>query len=340
MSILFIITGILILLVVIYDITYTTLAPKGAGVISKKISKYVWRICLKTSDYDGNEQFLTNIGYLLLYIILITWILLIWLGNTLIIFSDPEAITYKDKFVTSFIDKAYYTGYLLSTMGSGEYHPVKPFWKIYAALVSFSGFGFFTMAISYLIPVVNAVAEKRALANYIASLGKNSIEILKNGYDGENFTQLEAHFHYLTPEILKLTKNHQAYPALHYFHENKIADSICIYMSCLDEVISILLCDVNKEQKPGASTILPLRHALTLFLQTLHGAYLNPQDKEPDIPDYEKLKHVIPGDITSDHFKNSFGGLNKRRRIILSYLEHHGWTWEDVYTADFSLEFE
>lgn len=341
MNIYFFVLGVLLVLFALYDLTYTTLAPKGAGIITRKVSSWLWRISLFISGKYGRTFFLSNIGYLLLYVILLIWILMIWAGNTLIIYSDKDALMDPDKqLVTSFIDKTYYIGYVLSTMGSGEYHPLKPGWKVYAALISFTGLVFITIAISYIIPVINAVAEKRSLANYIAGMGKNPFQIIEKAYDGHGFKKLEDHFQYLIPEILKLTKNHQAYPALHYFHENKLVDSSCINLSSLDEVISILLCTVEENKRPKDSVVMPLRHSMTLFLQTLHGAYLNPKEDEPEFPDYNRLAEIIPANKSQDYFRNNFSQLNKRRRIILAYLNHHGWKWKDMYEADYNLEFE
>lgn len=317
------------------------MSPNGAGIITSRVSSFVWRLSLKLCRNDGSSWLLSNVGFLLLYLMLLIWIVMIWMGNTLIIYSDVYALQDPDKlYITSFLDKAYYIGYVLSTMGSGEYTPTNQYWEIYAAAISFTGLVFITIAISYLIPVINAVADKRALANYIAGLGKNPYDILENHYNGKDFSQLNKHFEYLTPEVLKLTKNHQAYPALHYFHEHKYVDSTCIYLSCLDEMISILNCGTEEEKRPAKNILLPLRHALTLFLQTLHGAYLNPEVEKPQLPDHKKFKEIIPDGIDNEQFIQSFSNLSKRRRIILAYLKHHGWSWEKLYGADYTLEFE
>lgn len=335
METILLITGILLMALGIYDLTYTTLAPRGAGILTGKLSHWIWSASLFIAGKKGSHGWLNNVGHITLYSVLLVWIVLIWLGNTLILYSDPVSLRNGDhEFVTGFIQKFYYTGYVLSTMGNGEFMPVEGFWEVYAAVISFSGLVLITIAISYLIPVVSAVAEKRALSTYISSLGRNPIDILAKAYNGEDFKSLENHLLKLHQEVLMLIQNHQAYPVLHYFHSTNHFNSSSINICALDEALSILLYAVKEEYRPSDSYLMPVRYSVSRFLETLHNAYINPSDKTPDPPDLQWLQEKE--ELLNDDWHEYYSELVNRRTVLQAYLDNHGWTWDDMSTLDYT----
>jgi hypothetical protein len=56
---------------------------------------------------------------------------------------------------TTVVNKIFYTGYTLSTLGLGDMEPEGNFWDI-LAILSFTGLILISIAITYLIPVVSA----------------------------------------------------------------------------------------------------------------------------------------------------------------------------------------
>jgi hypothetical protein len=62
---------------------------------------------------------------------------------------------------TTVVNKIFYTGYTLSTLGLGDMEPEGNFWDILTAILSFTGLILISIAITYLIPVVSAEIAKR-----------------------------------------------------------------------------------------------------------------------------------------------------------------------------------
>lgn len=69
---LYLLGGILIVLLTIYDMIYTILSPKGSGFIADRISRFLWRGILKITGSDGNKKILSFIGPFIILIIVLT----------------------------------------------------------------------------------------------------------------------------------------------------------------------------------------------------------------------------------------------------------------------------
>ncbi|NJW55782.1 ion channel, partial [Salinimicrobium oceani] len=89
----------------------------------------------KVFDYSG---MIVNLA------VLFVWILLVWLGLFLVYSYDPSAITNSDSRPANWVERLYYTGYVLSTLGLGNFKPTTPFFEILTSVFSFFGFIFFT----------------------------------------------------------------------------------------------------------------------------------------------------------------------------------------------------
>ncbi len=267
-----------------------------------------------------------------------------WIGNTLIIYSDPQALKVPSDgaYITSFIDKFYFTGYVLSSMGNGDYVPASAIWKFFTAFISFSGVLFMTLAISYLIPVVEAVTLKRLISIRIYQIGASPEDILSKHYRQGSYKELINLISSLDKSILKVAQNHLAYPVINYFHSVKTYESISIYLAVLDETISILSVVIPKTKRDENFYRLDsTKEAITFFLSTLKSAHISPSDDEPEHPDTSYFEvNEIPKLEDDEEIKNQFMHLVERRKLLLAYIQNDGWTWRELSHPQGSITIE
>ncbi len=67
------------------------------------------------------------------------------------------------------VGKIYFAGYTIFTLGNGDYQPLGG-WRIVTVIANATSLIIVTLSISYLIPLLSAVVEKRVLAGRISPL--------------------------------------------------------------------------------------------------------------------------------------------------------------------------
>ena len=147
--------------------------------------------------------------------VLAAWILLVWLGLFLVYSWNPEAVVNSEGRVANTVERLYFTGYVLSTLGIGNFMPITRLFEIITSLFSFFGFIFFTSSMTYFISVSSALVNKKTLAKSIYNLGKSPREI------ADKFVSLDTSYSYqqflnLQEMVDKHSVNHHAYPVIHF----------------------------------------------------------------------------------------------------------------------------
>jgi hypothetical protein len=244
--------GALIIALVLTDVFVTTLAPRGTGIITERLRGWIWRFFLYISGGNGTNKLLNYAGMFTILFLLLGWLCALWLGNALLYISDVNSVvnSIDNNIVATNLEKVYFVGYVLSTMGLGDFAPNGQGWKIYTSIISFSGFIIITMAVTYLVPVLSAEMSKRQTSIYIHSLGTSPNDILLNAWNGKDFSRLSKHFNKISQYVMQQSQNHVAYPILHNFHSNYRREAIYINLSALDEALSILLIYMPEHIKP------------------------------------------------------------------------------------------
>jgi len=126
---------------------------------------------------------------IILLLALIAWTLLLWMGWTFIFAGAQDSIIdIHGLGPISWTSRIYYTAYTIFTLGLGDYIPREGFWQIATALAT--GI-FITLMVSRALWILNAVNKKRSFAKDVHALGKRSEEVLKNGWNGKDFHDLD-----------------------------------------------------------------------------------------------------------------------------------------------------
>lgn len=327
------------LLVTANDLINTSLSVHGAGFITKRLSKTIWTILLAIHKKTGARKHLELGGAFILVAILINWLLLIWISASLLFISQPDSLmNVETNTTTTVVNKIFYTGYTLSTLGLGDMEPEGPFWDVLTAILSFTGLILISIAITYLIPVVSAEIIKRRISVYITTLGCSVDEILLNYWNGKNFKELEQPFIRLSDSIILHAQNHKAYSVLHFFHSSDKKEAFALNLTNLDEVLTMLLHNIPAENQPSFNVLMGLRKAITSYLVTLPEAFITHGDEIPPLPELTALESKGIQLIQGKTADLAYEKIKSRRRLLLSLIKDDGWKWSDLQAGSYNHE--
>lgn len=328
MDIFWAVLGILLLVLVSIDILWTTLLIAGGGPVTNLIVSFLWGIFLYFHKKTKVHKLLSYGGLVVIIVNLLVWVGLTYLSWVLIFSSNEQAILLGEtKAPADLGSRIYYVGYTLITLGVGDYVAGSDLWQIVTIIASANGFILVTLSITYLLPIVSSVVQKRSLGGYIFSLGETPCQILTNAWNGTDYSSLSSHFSSLSPQILELSQKHLAYPILHCFHTPNRHTATAPNIAALDEALTILEYGIPPSQQPVKLTTNTLRNSISIFLGNRHSPYLKKESNPPPSPDLEIFE---VNSISTDQFELEVRRLKKRRKILLSFVNHDGWEWDEV----------
>lgn len=333
------ILGVILLLITAVDLINTSLSVRGAGFITKRLSKTIWTVLLAIHKKTGAGKLLELGGAFILVSILINWLLLIWISASLLFISQSDSlINVESNTATTITSKIFYTGYTLSTLGLGDIEPYGPFWEILTSILSFTGLILISIAITYLIPVVSGEIIKRRISVYITTLGCSVEDILRNYWNGENFKELEQPFISLTGTVILHAQNHKAYSVLHFFHSSDKKEAFALNLTNLDEVLTMLLHAIPEAQQPSFNILMGLRRAITSYLVTLPEAFITAGDETPPLPGLSAFENMGIPLIRGKTLELAYEKIKSRRRLLLSLIKDDGWNWNDLQAGSYNHE--
>jgi hypothetical protein len=325
--------GAILLVVTFIDIFQTVIQIGGGGIVSKLFSAYLWKFLVMLARGNPQSKILDYAGSLILVSLFFFWVMLLWAGFGLIYLSDGDAVvdTYSGHSASA-IGKLYFVGYTLTSLGNGDLKAGSDDWRLMTNFMGIGSVFIVTLSISYLLPVLQAVLSKRVLAKYINQLGNSPQEILLNGWNGKNFSQLYDKLSAVDTMILKHTEDHMAYPILHYFHAKKQEFSAPLNLTKLDEaltLIQILELDTGSNQYDW----LFLRKSLDGYIKMLKNSFVRPNQVPPPL-EFERLAATFPHVVhKTNYLERMQEELSERRKVLLGLINKDCWQWDDVEQA-------
>lgn len=321
-------SGLLILLYLVFEIFWTTLGESG-GPLTNRIAQLLWRLLPRRSPLIPH-RLLSFLGIQIVLTVIVAWICLLWLGWLLIFWSSAEAVLHSQTHLPAdFWARVYFTGFTIFTLGTGDYAPQGALWQVLTAIASLSGLFLVTFSITYLVPIVQATAHKRMVALTLFSLGGTPQAILANTWNGRNWQPLEQHLTMLMPELATLKQHYVTYPVLNYFHTSDPAEVISLRLAALDEALTILIYGLEEKQQYFQPGLLhPTRQLLSACLQTMARTYSIKQvGKIPPSPNLSTLAECGIPVIAQQQFQRNLAELAERRALWLALIQETGWSW-------------
>ena len=338
-DILLIAAGAAVVLAVLYDLGATTISLSAVrGPVSGRMSAVVWALGNRSRSSRRRLQRIT--GPLLVVSILIGWFVTLTVGWTLIFSAEgaltstaePEQKTSQVRWVDALF---FVFGRLVGT-GSSNLEPDEAGWSTAVALLTLSGVILLTLVIAWILPVVGAVVQKRALASKVSALGGTPEGIVCQSWTGRDLGDLNLHLLPLIGELTILAQRHLAYPVIHYFHSSADRTAIGPRLAALDEALTLVsagrLDDVDRETGLDVSVTRPLRQAISDYLSTLEYVFIQPSETVPALPSFDRLVElgIVDGDVMGKELRELADELETRRALLHGYVEHDGWSWASV----------
>lgn len=325
-----IVVGALLVAIVFADAFMTTLTVSwGPGPLSSRVLAALWRLLLAVYRRRGSAV-LTVAGALLLVTTVVLWVLLLWLGWSLVFWGSDSVVHAKTGATAGPFDAAYYAGYTLFTLGTGDFVPSTTVTRLLSVVTTFTGLFLVTLAITYLVAVVSAVVRRRSLAIRIHGLGPDATQIVARGWQDGRFSPLfEQQLLGLTPDVVNGAEQHLAYPVLHYFHTRGRDLAASQAIVDLDEALLVMTAVVRPPFRPDPSVTEPLRHAIGRYLSTVHEVAWSPRADPPPPPSLDRLRRLRVPLVSDDELDRVLEREQPRRKELNRLLKSDGWEWTD-----------
>lgn len=323
----YLIIGLMLLCIGFFDFFYTTLSASNSSFITSAVSKVIHKVILLTEKKFGRKVFALS-GLILNLSIILVWILIIWAGLYFVYTYDAESILNSKGEIATSSERLYFTGYVLSTLGNGDFFPISTFTQLISSSFSFFGFIFFTTAMTYLISVYSAVINKRHLSLAIRNLGNSPEEVIRMLHSAQPsfiYTQINS----LQEKIDLVNEHYQAFPLIHYYHNVEINTSFSLNIAKLDEALTIML---SKSTSPHNREMYFLKKSMDSLLNRFDEFHNIPHIKESTTQlDWKYLGNIIP---QSGKELSEKPEIVYRRKILTSMLLHEDLKWEHVYETE------
>lgn len=188
--------GIVLALVTLRDIFHTLWHPRGLGRISRLLFTWTWRTSNAFSARLNRSTELA--GPLGLLATVAVWTTLIVLGWTLIylphmpqgffFFAPLQPATSSD-----WLASVYLSMVAVATLGFGDIVPADPFLRLATPLQPMVGFILLTAAISWVLQIYPALAQRRTLAQRLAMLASTGADtVAASGEPSVAYQMLDA----------------------------------------------------------------------------------------------------------------------------------------------------
>ncbi len=217
--------GFLLIAVTFTDIYLTVLYPRsGKSLLSLPISQGIWALFKRAARCSPirNKQLLSFCGPTLVVVIVVVWVVLYMLGFALFLWpalgSSIQAGSGKTP--TDFFSALYYSGYTFTTLGVGDLVPKSAFYRLLTVIEAAVGFAVFTVTLTYLLSVYNALTRRNsfALSLHHRMAGSPSVvELIIRFKAYGRFEGATSEISGMARELMFLLEAHHAYPILHYF---------------------------------------------------------------------------------------------------------------------------
>lgn len=324
------VAGAVVVAIGLYDMFATTVAVSvGKGPVTTRVAGRVWRMFFAVHRRTRRHRLLAWGGPVTLLAVMFVWLVLLVFGWALVFASSGAASTSAGTEAAVFVDHVFFAASLVLGRGSAPYELTGQSWALAQRITGLSGVVLLSLSIAYVLPVVNAVVDKRKVASYISTLGHTPEQVLGRAWNGTDFGILRLHLVPLAAMVTEVAEKHMAYPVAHYFHSVERHTAFGPSVAVLDDTLTILECCEDTDRMEP-STVVPLRAAVTEFLDTLQAAFITASDEVGPAPDIGSLRDQGLPLLDDETCAEGFDRVARRRRLLRALLEHDGWSWEGL----------
>lgn len=319
--------GIFVVVGVWIDFIATALTASTTGFFTRRLCNWIHRLFETGFKLLRSPRWRAASGPCMALSLIVVWFGMSWLGWSLIYGGTEGAIVSSGtKLPAKLADTVYFVGFTLTTLGTGDFVPSDKMWDLVSVITAFHGLALITLSITYVIPVIQAVAQKRTLSSQFSLWGGGVETFLSRLKADPSYNSLTEYLKDASPEILSVAQQHLTYPILHYFHSSAAETSLPLQLAVLDEAMRDLP-DEAFDKQPALNLLVPnCTRAITEFLITLTGVFISPCEDEPPATAGGEGGSVARRLVE----QNSAMPLSRRRKLLKALIEADGWSWKRV----------
>ncbi|MBZ9753283.1 potassium channel family protein [Deinococcus sp. HMF7604] len=318
--------GMVMVLAVLVDLLVTCI-QSGEGRLSRAVHRQLYAALRLAARVFRRRGLLAWSTPVLIMGTLTVWTGLLWLGWTLIFWSQPGALVGAENGQpATFLASFYFVGYTLSTLGLGEIIATKPLWRILTDIASISGFFLLTFAITFIVPVAQARADRRELALWLHRAGPGAQALIINAHTDhdQGLRSLTTSLHSV---LNRIDAAHLNTPYLHRFHDHDQQDALDLHLPALGEALLILEGALRGDCPQGLRRALASVTSVARTFHLTHGGALPPVPPPPDLTPLRGAGFDLKSDAEFHLFLANHTQLRRR----LYAMTHMGlWSWEEV----------
>lgn len=309
------------------DALWTTLWVDGnAGPFTRRHNSWMRRLILRLAG--RRHRILSMTGPIVLVTSVLVWAVIPWIGWVLLFSSDPGSLVHAHSGARADLaDRIYFTGYTMFTMGNGDFTPTRSFWEIATSWASLNGLFMLTLAVTYLLAIIEAVVAKRSFASQVWTLGHTAEEFILNTWNGRGFPAVELQIVSLMEQLQLVTEQHHAYPMLHFYHEAQKRQSVAHNLAVFSEVLLTFRHGVAEAVRPAPAALMPAQRAIEEFLDTLRSAFVEPSEQQSDAPVLARLTAAGIPVVAPGEFERAVHDRRERRQLLRGFLDSERRDW-------------
>jgi hypothetical protein len=251
--------GIGLLGLVALDIYRTILHSRGrSGPVTETLTRVVWRFVRGAAfrrSRSGRHRLLSHVGPLLLPLTVATLVATLILGYSLLYWPHlPAGFNVEERAQSPrAIEALYFSGITFTTLGYGDIAPRSTSMRLLALSEALTGFGFISLAVTYLVSLTAALERKRAVAlsyYHQARQGADVAGLIIHHFAGGRFIGLENIFARAARDLQALLESHIEHPLIHYFHPPHVHKSLPRILFLLLESCAVTRACLDSQAYP------------------------------------------------------------------------------------------
>lgn len=321
--------GLLCLLALAIDSFLTIFGPIGGGPFTNFWMKGTWKLFLKVHKKRRIHNVLQMVGPVYLALIVMIWYLWMNIGWFLIFLSGKKTIINSSLGSASEpLERLYYIGSTLSTLGLGDHVPEGFPWTILSNSASFGATFLITISLSYVLPVISAANKRKELAEQLNALGEDPYEIIETCWARGRGEFANQQISTTIKTLNDLAHQHLLYPVLHYFHNADLMQaSSRAVLSFSDAFFLISRAAANEDRPPLA--------AQKVFWSTLntYRKIVSSKSRPEEAADLYSTEHLSRSrleelgvrSVSQKEFDDALRNYEGLRKDLVSICMDDGW---------------
>lgn len=318
--------GVALIGVAVFDLLATSVSSSTrAGPVTVAVTRAMgWVLSLLVRRPES--RVLRGAGPATVSLSILAWLLLLWAGWTLVFSADVDAVVAATTEVpVGFGQRVLFTAYTVYSLGYGNYLPTGS-WEVVAGVALINGLSFATLAVTYVIPVVTAVTDRRRQAAVISAAGITAEEIVETLHDANGFGAFDQLLAQLVPMVAMTGQRHLSYPVIHQYRGAGRSDAFPPAVAALDDAVTLLDVGVASEPRPNTALVVMWRRTVDELLGFVELSFPDRVDVPP-CPSLAVLDRLGIDHLDEASYAAAMAQHDDRRRRLHRYVRDAHWPW-------------